>query len=100
MIKHLVMFKLKEFAEGGDKARNLQKLKDDLEALEGKIDEIRFFEVGTNLDGSDAAYDLALCSEFESMETLRSYQRHPEHQKVANFVKQACQSRVVVDYQT
>jgi len=47
MIKHIVMFKLKEAAEGSDKAGNIQRLKAKLEALPGKIDEIEFFEVAS-----------------------------------------------------
>ena len=33
MIKHIVMWKLKEFAEGADRARNATRLKTELEAL-------------------------------------------------------------------
>jgi hypothetical protein len=72
-------------------------LKSQLEALEDLIDEIKFFEVGINFGNSDAAYDLALCSEFESKEDLYSYQRHPEHLRVADLVKKVCEARVVAD---
>ena len=54
--------------------------------------------MGVNFGNSDAAYDLALCSEFESKEDLYSYQKHPEHVKVADFVKKVCENRVVSDY--
>ena len=98
MIKHIVLFRFKDFAEGADKADNIKSLKSRLEALEDIIDEIKFFEVGINFDNSDAAYDLALCSEFESKEDLYSYQKHPEHAKVVDFVKKVCENRVVADY--
>ena len=98
MIKHIVLFRFKDFAEGADKAENIRSLKSRLEALEDIIDEIKFFVVGINFGNSDAAYDLALCSEFESKEDLYSYQKHPEHIKVADYVKKVCENRVVTDY--
>jgi hypothetical protein len=98
MIKHIVLFRFKDFAEGANKSENIKSLKSRLEVLEDIIDEIKFFEVGINFDNSDAAYDLALCSEFESKEDLYSYQKHPEHVKVVDFVKKVCENRVIVDY--
>jgi Stress responsive A/B Barrel Domain len=98
LLKHIVLFRFKDFAEGADKAENIAKLKSRLEGLDDIIEEIKFFEVGMNIINSDAAYDLALYSQFESKEDLFSYQKHPEHVKVADFVKRICESRVVVDY--
>jgi hypothetical protein len=98
MIKHIVMFKLKERAEGRDKVGNIAALKGMLESLPANIEEIRFFEVGINFLEASVAYDVVLVSEFESIEALYSYQKHPEHLKVLGFVSQACESRVVVDY--
>jgi hypothetical protein len=98
MIKHVVMFKLKEWAEGSDRAANIVALKAKLEALPAQIGEIKFFEVGLNFLQASVAYDLVLVSEFESKEALYSYQTHPEHVKVANFVGKTSESRIVVDY--
>ncbi len=98
MIKHIVMFKMKDSAEGADKGENIQRIKSKLEALPGKIEEIRFFEVGINSIDTSAAYDLVLCSEFDGKEELFRYQKHPEHVKVAEFVHKVCENRVVVDY--
>jgi hypothetical protein len=98
MIKHIVVFKLKESAEGASKAENVQRLKSKLEALDEIIDEIKFFEVGINFANSNSTCDLVLCSEFETLEDLYSYQKHPEHLKVVDFVGKACENRIVVDY--
>jgi hypothetical protein len=98
MIKHIVMFKLKEWAEDSDKAANIEALKAKLEALPGQIEEIKFFEVGINFIEASVAYDLVLVSEFESKEALYIYQKHPEHLKVADFVGKVALSRIVVDY--
>ncbi len=98
MLKHIVMFKLKEWAEGGDRAANIKALKEKLEALPAQIKEIRFFEVGINFIEASVAYDMVLVSEFESKEALFSYQKNPEHVLVAGFVGRVCESRIVVDY--
>jgi hypothetical protein len=98
MIKHIVMFKLKESADGLEKAENIKRIKSKLEALPEKIEEIKFFEVGVNFSDAGVAYDLVLSSEFESKEALYSYQKHPEHVKVADYVHRVCENRIVADY--
>ena len=98
MIKHIVMFKLKESAEGRSRADNIKALQSMLEALPAKIKEIGFFEVGINFLEASVAFDLVLVSQFESIEALHSYQKHPEHLKVFDFVAKTCESRIVVDY--
>ncbi len=98
MIKHIVMFKLKEKAEGKSRADNIKALQAMLEALPARIKEIVFFEVGVNFLEASLAYDLVLVSEFEDKEALYSYQKHSEHLKVFDFVSKTCESRIVVDY--
>lgn len=99
MIKHLVLWKLKETAEGCDKAENARRIKAELEALRGKIAEIKALEVGLNFNDSAAAYDVALYSEFENRQALDIYQKHPEHVRIAALVNQLREERVVVDYE-
>jgi len=98
LIRHIVMFKMKESAEGAAREENVRRVKSGLEALPEKIEEIRLFELGKNIIDSAAAYDLVLVSEFDSPESLVSYQRHPEHQKVLELVQRVCEHRSVVDY--
>jgi len=100
LIKHIVMWKLKEFAEGKSKLENAQIIKSDLEALKDKIEQIKYIEVGININESEQAYDVVLYSEFNSMEDLNTYQNHPEHVKVAEFVGKVREARVVTDYDT
>ena len=93
MLKHIVMWKLEEFAEGKSKAENAQWMKEHLEALIGIVPQIKSLEVGINVNTSDAAYDAVLVSTFENEEDLNLYQHHPEHDKVRI-------GRVVADYYT
>ena len=99
MIKHIVMWKLKDNARGKSKEENSKELKEVLENLKDKIAEIKKIEVGVNINGSEAAYDVALYSEFESSEDLSRYQNHPEHLKVVKLVNDIRDERVVVDYE-
>ncbi|HSG32070.1 MAG TPA: Dabb family protein [Thermodesulfobacteriota bacterium] len=99
MIKHIVMWKLKDSARGVSKEENAKELKSVLEDLKDKIDVIKEIEVGMDFNGSAAAYDVALYSVFDSREDLQTYQKHPEHVKVVDFVNEIRDERVVVDYE-
>jgi len=98
MLKHVVLFKLMEQAERADKDQNARRLKAEIEALVGKIPQIIKMEVGINTVPSEAAYDIALYSEFSDKGDLEIYQKHPEHMKVVDLVKKVAAGRVVVDY--
>ncbi len=98
MIKHIVMWRLKESSAGDTRKGNAKKLKAILESLREKMVEIKCLEVGINFAESESSSDVVLYSEFASKEALDAYQKHPEHLKVADFVKQVCAERRVVDY--
>ncbi|APF27793.1 stress responsive A/B Barrel domain protein [Clostridium sporogenes] len=98
MIKHIVMWKLKEFAEGKSKLENANIIKTSLEDLQNRIDEVKLIEVGVNINNSKQAYDVVLYSEFENLEDLNLYQNHPDHLKVGEFINKAKDERIVADY--
>lgn len=95
MIKHIVIWKLKE----ENKEANALKIKNDLEALKSKISELVDIEVGIDFNKTDAAYDVALYSTFKTKEDLDAYQVHRDHQAIVGFVRSVVESRVVVDYE-
>ena len=98
MLKHIVMWKLKEFAEGKTKAENALIMKENLERLVGIVPEIKSLQVGINEKTSDMAYDAVLISTFEDADALARYKVHPEHVKVSNYCKKIRDSRVFVDF--
>ncbi len=101
MVKHIVMWKLKETGGGRTKAENALLLKEKLEALPAVIPEIRRAEAGISFDDSAAAYDVVLCAEFGSVAALRAYQAHPEHQRlIHDFLNEIRIEKRVVDYET
>lgn len=97
MVKHIVFWKLKEEANGNNKATNASLIKEKLETLSGQIEGLINIEVGINfLSGN---YDVALYSELESREALDTYQNHPKHQAVLPFVREVVEDRKAVDYE-
>ncbi len=99
MIKHVVLWKLADSAEGASKNQNSLKIKEMIEALRKSIPQIVKVEVGINVNKSDAAWDVALYSEFKSQQDLDIYQEHPEHKKVAAFIGKVRTDRAVADYE-
>ncbi len=99
MVKHIVIWKLKEHAEGGSKSENALKAKKLLEGLTGKIPGLRLLEVGIDFAHTDSSADLVLYSEFDSKESLEQYRNHPEHLRVADFVSRIRSERQTVDYE-
>ena len=99
MIKHIVMFRLKESALGRIKNENLQELKILLESLQEKIPVVKCLEVGINMGKSASASDIALYSEFDDIKALEDYRIHPEHVKVVEFIEKICSERRVADYE-
>lgn len=100
MLKHIVMWKIKDSHEGMDKNEIMDRVKKDLEGLKNFIPEIKTMEIGRNSNELPTSFDIALYSEFESMEDLEIYKEHPEHVKVAQFIRQVTADAVVVDYET
>lgn len=96
MLKHIVMWQLKEDTGKKNLQKNAAALKDKLEALMGKIPGLLKIEVAYDLSVST---DIVLYSELESRKTLAHYQAHAEHQAVIPIVKSLCTARRVVDYE-
>ncbi|MYN03890.1 Dabb family protein [Pseudoduganella sp. DS3] len=98
MIKHIVMWKLKDHAEGADRATNARKMKAQLEACAGIVPGILKLEVGLAEPGLEATYDVVLYSEFESKEALDAYQSHPQHAALKPFFGAVRDARQCMDY--
>jgi len=92
MIKHIVMWKLKNKADA-------EPLKQALEALRGRIPGLLNIEVGIDFNQSEQAADVVLYSELASKDALAGYQAHPEHKAVIPMVQAVTIARTVVDYE-
>ncbi len=95
MITHVVCFKLKDRSP-----ENVQKTKDVLESMQGKIPQVKQLEVGSDVLHSDRSYDIVLISQHETMADLDGYQVHPIHQEVIVYMKTVVESSVSVDFES
>jgi len=96
MVKHVVMWRVKE---SQNKSDDVQKLKEALEGLTDKIKEIVDLEVGVDFSKKpEASADIVLISSFNSAEDLQIYQEHPAHQQVVKIIRSLTTERRLVDY--
>ncbi len=99
MIKHIVMWQLKDHAEGADKANNALKMKALLDACSNIVPGIIKLEVAIAKHGLEATYDVVLYSEFASTAALDAYQNHPQHLALKPFVSAVRLARQCMDYE-
>lgn len=99
MVKHIVVWRLKEGAHGNTKNQNAIIIKEMLESLTDKIPGILKMEVGINFSTTDNCSDIVLYSEFASKQDLDNYQNHQEHKAVMPFIMEARSERRMVDYE-
>jgi len=99
MIRHIVIWRFEERADGRDKAENLRLAGDLLRGMAGRVDGLLNLEAGINEPPSGEASDLALVAEFSGWPALRAYTDHPVHQEVVRFLRKVRTERRVVDYE-
>ena len=83
MVKHVILWTLKDELSADEKQQVKAGIKSGLEGLQGKIPGMTEIHVYTNgLETSNA--DLMLDSTFESFDALKGYAVHPDHVAVAD----------------
>jgi hypothetical protein len=98
MINHIVLFKLKDYPIE-QKLSIIAEMKSLLEGLNGKIDELKYIEVGVNYELESKSFDLALITHFNSIQDLDKYRVHPEHKKVIARFAEFNLERTAVDFE-
>ena len=95
MVKHIILWKLKE-EFNNDTVK--QGIKDGLQSLKGKIPGLIEIKVRTEKLPSSTA-DVMLYSVFENEQALKDYSVHPEHVAVADSkVRPFTQNRSCIDF--
>ncbi|HEX9061542.1 MAG TPA: Dabb family protein [Clostridia bacterium] len=96
MVTHIVMFRLKDKS-----SKNIEKARDILLSMDGKITELKSIEVGIDFLRSERSYDLVLITKFNSRQDLDKYQDHPYHVDVVKkHMHEVIESSMAVDYET
>ena len=98
MVKHIILWKLKDDLSVEEKAAVKAGAKEDLESLHGKIPGLISIKVLIEgLESSNA--DMMLDASFQDEKSLQGYSKHPEHVAVANIkVRPFTQIRLCLDY--
>lgn len=99
MVKHIILWQLKDELSDTEKAAVKAGIKEGLESLTGKIPGLVEVKVQTDALPSSNA-DVMLDTSFESAEALKGYSTHPEHVAVANAkVRPYYKNRVCMDFE-
>lgn len=98
MVKHIVLFQLDPEMDAQHRLEVMTEFKVRIEALPQNIGFIRKIEVGLNVNPGES-FDIALYSEFDTLEDVKAYSVHPEHVAVAALLKDCKKSRSCVDYE-
>ena len=99
MVKHVILWQLKDELSETEKAAVKAGIKEGLEGLAGQIPGL--VEVHVNINGlPSSTADVMLDTTFESAEALKGYKTHPAHVAVADGkVRPFVEVRLCLDYE-
>lgn len=99
MVKHIIIWTLKDTFSSEEKKNIKRAAKENLEALVEKIDGLIDLKVQIEFLSTSNG-EMMLDSTFESFDALKAYAIHPAHQAVANeFVRPYTSARSCVDFE-
>ena len=99
MVKHIILWTLKEELSGEQKETIKQGIKEGLEGLSGQIPGLLEISVRTDCLPSSTV-DVMLDSTFESAKALKNYSTHPKHVAVADGkVRPYTATRACMDFE-
>lgn len=100
MVKHIVMWKLKQFDSPNGKQEAIDKIKTLFVNLQKELSIIKKAEVLVNSDKAPQDnFDATLIVDFESFEDLKAYQIYPSHKKISEYIKSIRVDRAAIDYE-
>lgn len=100
MIRHIVLFKLKEYSSDEERNVALDNVLFTFRSLVGEIPQIRQYQVEQDIGHGQGSYDVVIDSSFDNLSDLKAYQNHPAHREAVVFNKNWCISKAVIDYST
>ena len=103
MVKHIVLFKLKDEVPADKKLTAMKEFKAAIEALPAKISVIRKIEVGLNMNPGET-WSIALYSEFDTFLSIsrkkRSFPELAAETSSGKLIADVKENRACVDYET
>ena len=99
MIKHIVLWTLKNRENEQNRDETAAEIKQRIEAMRGRIPGLLHIEGGIDFTRSTASWDIALYAELESREALAGYHVHPVHEEFKAFIGPRVSQRCLIDYE-
>jgi hypothetical protein len=100
MIRHIVLWTIQEGDHPDVKLDRMVEVKARLMSLKDQIPEIHHFEVQLNATNAPKDnYDVILIGDFNSWADLQTYQKHPAHLLVGDYIKNVKQDRSCIDFE-
>lgn len=94
MIKHIVMYKLKDYSP-----ENAAKLRDTFLSMKGKIPQLQSLESGLDFVRAERSFDVVLVTTFLNREDMQGYLAHPVHLPVKAYVHEVTVASKSVDFE-
>lgn len=98
MIRHIVLFKIKDFSSDSERTDALDNILVTFRSLVGQIPEIRQYRVEPDCVRGPASFDVIIDSAFDTLDDLKAYQAHPAHVDAIALNSQWSERKVVGDY--
>lgn len=99
MVKHIILWQLKDELSEAQKDKAKKEIKEGLEGLKGKVPGL--IDVNVIIEGlASSNADVMLDSTLESYEALKGYAVHPNHVEVADSkVRPYTKTRICMDFE-
>ena len=98
ILKHVVMWRFLDEAEGRTKAENMRYCAERLRGLVGVAPTLMALEIGEDELHSPASYDMCLVCDFVNLEGMLAYRDFPPHKEISVYIGKVTSSRVVSDF--
>ena len=99
MIKHIVLWTLKNRENQQSREETAAAIKAKIEGMRGRIPGLLHIEGGIDFTTSADSWDIVLYAELESREALAGYNVHPAHEEFKVFIGPRQQQRSLIDYE-
>lgn len=98
ILKHIVMWRFLDEAQGRTREENMRFVAERLRALVGVAPTLLSLEVGDDVLHSPQSGDMALICEFNSLEDMHAYRDFPPHAEISAYIKLVTSERRVADF--
>jgi hypothetical protein len=99
MIKHIVFWKMPDFAEGNDKSTNIDIAMAELDRIWPEYTPLKKCNWHKGIRSGGKNWDLVLEMEFDDMEGMNGWAAFPKHEKLHEFAEKVRIDRAVIDYE-